>query len=98
VRYGSTERAASRLDAAVTAEMIISVSATASAAERASPTPILSPAAFSRAPSAAGNRMSQATMRSMPPSRSPEAIACPASPKPMKETRGVLRRVIMLPS
>ena len=51
VRCGATERAASRLEAAVTAEMIMSVSATASAAEFASRTPMLSPAAFSRAPS-----------------------------------------------
>jgi hypothetical protein len=30
----------------------------------------------------------------MPLSRKPDAIAWPASPKPMKEMRGVLRRVI----
>ena len=59
----------------------MSVAATASAAERASRTPMLSPAAFSRAPSAAGNRMSQATMRSMPPSRSPRR-----SPSGLAET------------
>ena len=58
---------------------------------------MLSPAAFSRAPSATGNKMSQAAMRSMPLSRRPEAIAWPASPKPMKETRGVLRRVMTFP-
>ena len=34
-------------------------------------------------------------MRSMPSSRKPAAIACPASPKPMKETRGVLRSVMV---
>ena len=38
--------------------------------------------------------MSQAAMRSMPLSRKPEAMAWPASPKPMKEMRGVLRRVM----
>ena len=69
--------------------MIMSVSRTASCAEDASRTPILSPAALSFSPAACGNRMSQAAMRSMPLSRRPEAMAWPASPKPMKETRGV---------
>ena len=75
----------------------MSVSRTASAAELASRTPMLSPAAFSFVPALSGKRISQAAMRSMPPSRRPEAIAWPASPKPMKETRGVLRRVMTFP-
>ena len=59
---GATDCAASRLDAAVTAETMMSELATASAAEDASRAPILSPACFSRAPSFRGNRMSQAAM------------------------------------
>ena len=34
--------------------------------------------------------MSHAAMLVTPASRRPEAIACPASPKPMKQRRGVL--------
>ena len=76
----------------MTAETIKSVSLTASAAEAASRTPDFSPAALSGAPPVCANKMSQAAMRSTPASRRPAAIACPASPKPIKETRGVLRR------
>jgi hypothetical protein len=74
--------------------MIMSVSATASAAETAGRTPIVSAAARNFWPSACGNRMSQAAICSMPVSRRPAAIAWPASPKPMKEMRGVLWRVM----
>ena len=59
---GATDRAASRLDAAVTAEMMMSELTTASAAELASRAPIVSPASRSRAPSSSGNRMSHAAM------------------------------------
>src|SRR4051812_15012518 len=74
----------------------MSVSCTASAAEPASLIPALAPACLSFSPSGAGNKISQAATRSIPPSRSPDAIACPASPKPIRETRGVLRRFIGL--
>src|SRR3974390_1347846 len=74
--------------------MIRSVSAPPPPAELASRPPIFSPAALGGAPSATGNRMSQAARRSSPLSRRPAAIACPARPKPMKETRGVLRPVM----
>ena len=65
-----------------------------SAAEVASRAPISSPACFSVAPSSRGNRMSHAAMLVTPASRRPDAIACPASPKPMKQRLGLLRRVI----
>src|SRR5690348_16312712 len=63
----------------------------ASAAEAPSRTPNSSPALRSRAPAGCGNRMSQAAMVVTPAPRSPEAKAWPASPKPMKQRRGVLR-------
>src|SRR4029078_2471746 len=91
-RCGATECAASTLEAAVTAEMTISVSRTASATETAVRTPMALPASLRGAPASSGNRMSQAAMRSTPASLRPEAIAWPASPKPIKEIRGVLRR------
>src|SRR5580700_4637982 len=50
-----TESAASVLDAAVTAEMMMSAPRTASAAEPAHRTPIVSAAALSFPPSACGN-------------------------------------------
>ena len=62
----------------------------ASAAELATRAPMASPACLRAAPSAAGNRMSQAATVSMPVSRKPLAMAWPASPKPMKHRRGVL--------
>src|SRR3954451_22939143 len=74
----------------------MSVSRTASAAEPASLMPALAPACLSVSPSGAENKISQAATRSSPPSRKPNAIACPASPKPIRETRGVLRRFIGL--
>ena len=70
----------------------------ASAAELATRAPMLSPACLSLAPSAAGNRMSQAAIVSMPVSRSPLAMAWPASPKPMKHRRGVLWVVMAMSS
>src|SRR5262249_58686035 len=63
----------------------------ASAAEVASRTPISSPAARRLAPAASGNRISQAAMVMTPAPRRPAAKAWPASPKPMKQRRGVLR-------
>ena len=50
VRSEATERAASTLEAAVTAEMIMSVSRTASRADEATRTPRLSAASFSFVP------------------------------------------------
>src|SRR4029077_19169155 len=94
IRCGAADRAASTLEAAVTADMIMSVSRTASAADNAIRTPIVWAAAFNGTPAVPGNKISQTAIRSIPASRNPEAIACPASPKPMKETRGVLRRVM----
>src|SRR5689334_3574821 len=93
---GATDRAASRLEAAVTAATMTSEFLTASAAELASRAPIRCPADFSAAPSACGNRMSQAATLSTPTSRSPEAIACPASPKPMKQRRGLLVGLLLV--
>jgi hypothetical protein len=61
---------------------------TASPAEDAQRTPIAAAARLSFSPSACGNRMSQAAMRSTPVSRRPVAIAWPASPKPMKHSVG----------
>jgi hypothetical protein len=87
VRCGATDRAASRLAAAVTADTTTSLERTASAAETARRTPILAPACRSLSPSGAGNRMSQADMLAVPASRRPEAMAWPASPKPMKQMR-----------
>ena len=55
-RCGATERAASRLDPAVTAEMMMSELTTASAAELASRAPIVSPASRSRAPACLGKQ------------------------------------------
>ena len=66
------------LEAAVTAETIMSVSATASAGEPARRTPIFSPAALRAAPAPCANKMSQAVTRSMPPSRS-------SMPLPLRE-------------
>src|SRR5690349_1981963 len=63
----------------------------ASAAEAPSRTPSSSPALRNRAPAGCGNRMSQAAMVVTPAPRRPEAKAWPASPKPMKQRRGVLR-------
>ena len=63
----------------------------ASPAEVPSRTPSSSPAARSFAPAASGNRMSHAAMVVTPAVRRPDAKAWPASPKPMKQRRGVLR-------
>src|SRR5690348_16938666 len=63
----------------------------ASAAEAPSRTPNSSPALRNRVPAGCGNRMSQAAMVVTPAPRRPEAKAWPASPKPMKQRRGVLR-------
>ncbi len=87
-RCALTDCAASTLAAAVTADTMMSASRTASAAEDAQRTPIASALRLSLSPSVCGNRMSQAAMRSTPLSRRPEAIAWPASPKPMKQNVG----------
>ena len=89
-RSGLTERAASMLAAAVTAETIMSASRSASAAETAQRTPIAPAARLSFSPFASGNKISQAAMRTTPSSRKPAAIAWPASPKPMKQRAGLL--------
>jgi hypothetical protein len=56
---GRTERAASTLDAAVTADTIMSVSRTASATDAARRKPITSAARASRSPSRCGSRVFQ---------------------------------------
>jgi len=89
--------AASTLDAAVTAEMTISDSRTASAAELAQRTPIGAAAWRSLSPACCGNRMSHAAICSTPSSRSPAAIAWPASPKPIKEMRGRVFGMVKFP-
>src|SRR5579863_4901911 len=89
VRCAFTDCAAAVLDAAVTAEMIKSALRTASAADCATPTPIAPAACLSFAPSGFGNRMSQAVMVSRPASRKPEAMAWPASPKPINAIVGL---------
>src|SRR5262245_13569019 len=63
----------------------------ASPAELPSRTPSSRPAARSFTPAASGNRMSHAAMVVTPAVRRPDAKAWPASPKPMKQRRGVLR-------
>jgi hypothetical protein len=52
LRCGATERAASRLEAAVTAEMMTSAPFAGSAADEARCTPIFSPFVFSFTPAA----------------------------------------------
>ena len=96
-RCGLTDCAASMLDAAVTAEMTMSASRTASAAEPAQRAPLAAAACRRALPCACGNRMSHADMRSTPASRSPAAIAWPASPKPMKEMAGLPFGIVKFP-
>jgi len=94
-RCGFTDCAASTLAAAVTAETTMSAPRSASAAEEAQRTPIASPARLSRSPSVCGNAMSHAAMRSTPASRSPDAMAWPASPKPMKQNVGFASGIVI---
>src|SRR5437660_12366472 len=88
-RWAWTDCAASWLDAAVTAEIMISAPATASAAEVAQRTPLASAARRKLLPAACGKRMSHAVICAASASCSPAAIACPASPKPMKAILGL---------
>src|SRR5262249_19554085 len=85
------------LEAAVTAAITMSAPLIASPAEVASRTPSSPPAARRFAPPDSGNRTSQAAMVVTPAVRRPDAKAWPASPKPMKQSRGVLR-VMAVPS
>src|SRR5271166_757153 len=95
-RCALTDCAASTLAAAVTADMTMSASATAAAADGAQRTPIAAPARLSRSPAACGKRMSHAAIRSTPLAwRRPAAMAWPASPKPMKHSAGFISGILI---
>src|ERR1700722_20900843 len=69
--------------------MIMSAPRTASAADCAHRTPAGWGACLSFWPCGLGNRISHADIPAMPVSCRPEAMAWPASPKPMKATVGL---------